>query len=261
MSQADELVETLKSELRQQGITYSDVAYRLGVSESTIKRMFTRGGFTVQRLAEVCAVAGLEIADLGLLARDRLRNVEQLDEEQEKALVDDPKLLLLAFLLLNDWTVDQIVAEYSIDEFEVIRLLARLDRLKIIDFLPGNRTRMRLSRRFAWRRNGPIQRFFERQVQSEFFSSRFDRPDELRVVLNGMLSDQSIQVLHQRFRRLAEEFETRVKEDRNLAATQRHGTSAVLAIRPWSLSMFEQLRRPERQKSGRSRLRFEPKSM
>jgi transcriptional regulator with XRE-family HTH domain len=243
MSQTDELINTLKAELRRQGITYAEVARQLGVSESTIKRQLASGQVSLQRLAELCAVADLEIADLSDLARDRRRDVEQLGEAQEMALVDDPKLLLMAFLLLNDWRVDQIVAEYSVDELEAVRLLARLDRLKVIDLMPGNRPRMRLSRRFAWRRNGPIQRFFERQVQDEFFSSRFDRPHELRLVLNGMLSEQSIELLHQRFRRLAEEFEARIKEDRNLSAKQRHGTSAVLAIRPWSLSMFERLRR------------------
>ena len=66
-----------------------------------------------------------------------------------------------------------------------------------------------------------------------------------RLVLHGMLSEQSIEVLHQRFARLAEDFEARVREDRNLNLAQRHGTSAVLAIRPWSLSIFERLRRAD----------------
>ena len=42
---------------------------------------------------------------------------------------------------------------------------------------------------------------------------------------------------------LAEDFEARVREDRALTHKQRLGTSAVLAIRPWNLSMFEALRR------------------
>jgi AraC-like DNA-binding protein len=245
MNQTDELINALKLELRRQSIAYAEIARRLHISESTVKRLFASGNFSLQRLAEVCAVAGLEIGDLADIARDRRRNVEQLEEEQEKVLVDDPKLLLLAFLLLNDWSLDEILEEYEIESLESVRLLARLDRLKVIDLLPGNRPRMRLSRRFAWRVNGPIQRFFERQVQNEFFSSRFDRPYELRIVLNGMLSEQSIQMLHQRLRRLAEEFEARTKEDRGLYASQRHGTSAVLAIRPWNLTMFERMRRAQ----------------
>ncbi|MCB1743956.1 MAG: helix-turn-helix domain-containing protein [Gammaproteobacteria bacterium] len=243
MTQPTELLTTLKSELRRRGLSYADVACRLEVSESTVKRLFAKGNFTLQRLSEVCAIAGLDIAELALIADERRRDVEQLSEAQEQALVADPKLMLMAFLLLNDWRVEDIRKAYAIEDLESIQLLARLDRLKLIELMVGNRPRMRLSRRFTWRAGGPIQRFFERQVQSEFFNSRFDGPGELRLVLNGMLSQQSIAELHERFAKLAEEFESRARDNRKLGVEQRQGTSAVLAIRPWSLSIFDAFRR------------------
>ena len=243
MSQATDLITALKAHLRRSGLGYAELARRLSVSESTIKRSFATGHFSLERLTAICDIAGIELAELAAQADERRRDVVELDEEQERTLVRDPKLLLLAFLLFNDWRLDEVLANYRIGELEAVQLLAQLDRLKIIDLMPGNRVRMRLSRRFNWRSNGPIQRFFEKQVQSEFFSSRFDRPGELRLVLHGMLSDQSLNVLHQRLERLAEDFEARVREDRALTHQQRLGTSAVLAIRPWNLSMFEALRR------------------
>ena len=102
---------------------------RAAMSESSIKRLFANETFTLQRLAAICEVAGLEIGDLATLADEQRRNVEQLDESQERALVEDPKLLLMAFMLLNDWQVDEILADYDIDQLEAVRLLARLDRL------------------------------------------------------------------------------------------------------------------------------------
>ena len=243
MSQPNELVDALKRALRRQGLSYAKVAQRLGVSESTIKRAFARGNFTLQRMADICAVANTDIGHLAALAEEKRRDLEQLTEEQERDLVSDPKLLLMAFLLLNDWKVEDILESYTIEELESIRLLARLDRAGIIDLMPGNRVRMRLSRRFGWRRRGPIQRVFEKRVQTEFFASRFDQPGELRLVFHGMLSEQSIYGLHQRLEVLFEEFETRAREDRNLPAAQRLGTSAVLALRPWHLSLFDELRR------------------
>lgn len=243
MSQPAELITALKGELKRQGLAYADVAKSLSVSESTIKRQFAKETFTLQRLAEICEVAGLEIGDLAVLADESRRNIEQLSEEQERELVGNPKLLLLAFLLLNDWRLEEILTEYAIEELEAVQLLARLDRLKVLDLLPGNRVRMRLSRRFVWRNRGPIQRFFEKQVQTEFFASRFDQPGELRLVLHGMLSEQSIYGLHQRLSRIADEFDARAREDRSLPARQRLGTSAILAIRPWHLSIFDALRR------------------
>ena len=243
MAQSEDLVDALKRELRRRGVTYAGVAGDLGLSESSVKRMFASRQFSLQRLEKICDLVDLEFGDLAMLADERRRDIEQLTEEQEQVLVNDLKLLLTAFLLLNHWTVEKITGFYDIDDLEAIRLLARLDRLKIIDLLPGNRVRMRLSRTFSWRPNGPIQRLFETQVQSEFFHSRFNRPGELRLVLNGMLSEQSISLLHQRMQRVAAEFEHCVSEDRKTVTDERMGTTLIMAIRPWALSMFEVYRR------------------
>lgn len=243
MAQTEDLVAALKRALRSRSITYADVAGELGLSESSVKRMFASGHFTLQRLQQVCDLVGLEVGDLAAMADERKRDVEQLSEEQESILVADPKLLLVAFLLLNHWSAAKIIEVYEIGELEIVQLLAKLDRMKIIDLLPGNRVRMRLSRTFSWRPNGPIQQLFENQVQTEFFRSRFDGPGELRLVLNGMISDQSINLLHQRMHRLASEFEHCVGEDRKMVEPERLGTTLIMAIRPWALKMFESYRR------------------
>ena len=102
------------------------------------------GSFTVFIDGNLFRIAGQDADALGKepVEAPRLppdasrRDVEELDEEQEEVLVGDRKLLLVAFLLLNHWTVDQIVSAYDIDDLEMVRLLARLDRLKIIDLLP-----------------------------------------------------------------------------------------------------------------------------
>lgn len=243
MSQAEDLIPPLKRELRRRGITYARIAVELELSESSVKRMFAGGDLSLKRLGRICDLAGLEVGDLVDLAEERRRDVHELSEQQEQSLVDDRKLLLLAFLLLNHWTVDQVLRSYDIEPLEAVQLLARLDRLRIIDLLPGNKIRMRLSRTFSWRRNGPIQKLFESKVQSEFFRSRFDGPGELRLVLNGMLSEQSNRLLQQRMQRLVTEFEQCVREDRKTMDVERQGTTVFLAIRPWAAKMFEDMRK------------------
>lgn len=243
MAQTEDIVKALKRELRRQGMTYSSVAEKLDLSESSIKRMFANSSFSLKRLQQICDLVSLEIGDLAVIADEQRRDIEQLSEEQEEILVSDPKLLLVAFLLLNHWTVDKILESYQIDDLEMIQLLAKLDRLKIIDLLVDNKVRMRLSRTFSWRPNGPIQRLFETQIQTEFFRSKFDGPGELRLVSNGMISDHSIGLMHQRMQRLASEFEQCVREDRKAMASERMGTTLFMAIRPWAVKMFEEYRR------------------
>ena len=117
--------------------------------------------------------------------------ITHLTPEQEKEIVSDRKLFLVAVCALNHVTFDQIVETYEISSAECVRLLTRLDHLKFIELLPGNRIKLLVSRTFAWLPDGPIQRFFNNQAHSEFFRSRFNRQDEFMLVVNGMLSKTS----------------------------------------------------------------------
>jgi len=150
---------------------------------------------------------------------------------------------MVGVLVLSHWTVEQILEQYQLSQAQLVGLLTRLDRLKIIDLLPGNRIKVRLARNFAWRKGGPIQGFFEQRVQRQFFESSFLGPGELRLTVHGSLSPRSNAVLQLRMRKLAEELDALAEEDKQLDQQSRAGTTVVLAIRPWELSLFTELRR------------------
>jgi DNA-binding Xre family transcriptional regulator len=242
MSQVAVVIAVLKQALRQRGLVYADVGRGLGLSESSVKRMFAQQNLSLDRLEQICALMNLEIADLLELTRDAEARITELTEEQERELVGDPKLLLVAIVAISHWTASKILETYQLSESELVKILARLDRMRIIDLLPDNRIKVRLARNFTWRKAGPIQRFFEKQVQAQFFESSFLEARELRITVHGSLSGRSIEVLHQRMRKIAEEFDSLVGEDRQLDYEMRDGTTMVLAIRPWELSLFTELR-------------------
>ena len=243
MPQAALLLDVLKKSLRERGLTYARVAKGLGLSESSVKRTFSQGSMSLDRLEQLCALMELEIADLLDLTRAAEGRVKELTEEVERTLVTDPKLLLVAVLAINHWAASAMLETYRFSESELVGLLTRLDRLGIIDLLPGNRIKVRLARNFTWRKAGPIQRFFEERVQEQFFDSPFLGRGEVRVMVQGSLSAKSNELLQQRIRKLAEEFDALVDEDRSLAHALREGTTLVMAMRPWEFAQFTALRR------------------
>lgn len=243
MSRAIAVLDALKHVLKQQGVTYAQLAAALNLSEASIKRLFVSKQITLHRLEQICDAINYDMEELFDLVAESHRTVTELTEQQEQELVDNLKLMLVGFRLFNHYTFEDILRDYDITETEGIQLLAQLDRMGIIDLLPNNRVRMRLARTFSWLKDGPIQRFFERRVQSNFFEVSFSKYNELRLVLNGMLSEHSNQILQQRMQRLASEYESLVKEDKKIDLRKRHGTTLVLAIRPWEVEVFAQFRR------------------
>jgi len=245
MSQTRELVETLKQELRKQRITYRQVSQALELSETSVKRLFADAAFSVRRLEKVCAMLRLELSDLVHLMQKNIELTTELSREQEQELVSDSKLLLIALLLMNRLEFSDILSTYDITEPEGIRLLARLDRMKIIELLPGNRVRLMISSNFKWLPDGPIQKFFENKVQLEFLDSSFNGPGELRMFVSGMISREGNAEIVRKMQHLAKEMNEMSAESQSLPLEQRFGTSLMMAIRPWEIKVFSDMRRTQ----------------
>jgi transcriptional regulator with XRE-family HTH domain len=243
MAQVAVLVNQLKRCLKAQGMTYADIARALELSESSVKRMFSRRSFSLERLEQICSVAGLEISDLVDLMNEQRDYLTELTPEQEQALVESPKLLLTTYLLINGWQLEQIVANYRIDELEAQHLLVRLQRLRIIELKPLNRVKLLTARNFTWRKNGPIQKLFAGQVQREFLDSTFSSNGERLRFVGGMLSTTGLTQMQQAIDRVAREFDELSRRDSILPLSERYGCSAVFAMRPWEFSVFAELRR------------------
>ncbi|MES9834085.1 MAG: helix-turn-helix transcriptional regulator [Candidatus Thiodiazotropha sp. LLP2] len=243
MSQVVALIKTLKQELRAKRVTYRDIADRLVLSENSVKRLFAEKSFSVSRLEKVCELIDLELSDLMQKMVEGRERITMLSEDQEREMVGNTKLLLVAICIFNYWRFDQIIEEYDLTEPELIQLLAKLDRLRIIDLLPLNRFKLVVDKSFTWRTNGPIQKFFQRYAQPEFLNAKFLQEDEALIFNNGVLSESSRIAMLRQLKKVTGEFYRLHEQDAALPLTQRQGTSLMLALRPWDFSVFRELRR------------------
>jgi len=252
MAHSGALVDVLKRELKTRGVTYAQVARKLGLSEASVKRMFSRREFTLKRLDQVCQLTHSDFSDLTRILNREETLLSQLTHEQEKEIASSLKLFLVAVCALNHVTPAQIVETYEISQAECVQLLLKLDRIGFIRLLPGNRIRLLVSRDFAWLPDGPIQRFFKQHAHGDYVRSRFDRPDEYFVAVNGMLSDGSRAAMVARLKRIAREFSELHNDDVRLPPAQRQNMTMLVAIRHWELQAFLDLRRKKPAAGSRS---------
>jgi transcriptional regulator with XRE-family HTH domain len=251
MSATSIIVRGIKARLRSQGISYRQLAELVGVSEPTIKRDLSRGKFSLDRLDKICEILGAEVTDLLQPAEEA--QLTELSEQQELALVASPKLLLATYLVVNDWKFGDIVTTFRISENELVNILLKMDRLRIIDFRPPTRIRKLTSRNFSWRKDGPVHDFFIRRVLPEFFNTPFDTPGDEFKFMGGTLSPASLLRLQSSIRRVAAEFEQLARQDVRLPLEERGSCTVILAMSSWEFSEFSNLRRTPRRQNERSR--------
>ena len=243
MKETHAIVNQLKQLLRAQGTTYAVIGKHLELSEASVKRCFAQNNFTLDRLAQICELVGIGIAELALMVAEKPPSITQLSIEQETELAGNPKLLLVAFLTINYYETSQISEIFALSENEIVGYLLQLDRLGMLELLPGNRVRRMVARNFSWRPDGPVQAYFEQQIKRSFFDTPFDDPGAHMRFVGGLLSNENLLRLHQEIERLTARFDECVQADRELPLDAKSGVGAVFAIRPWELPAFGALRR------------------
>ena len=243
MSTTADLVLALKKELKAAQMTYADLARALGMAESSVKRMLAKGDMPLSRIDAMCRALKLDFAELARRVADTQPLLAQLTEAQEKAVVADKKLLLVAICVLSQWTLEQMTGSYRLSEAECIKYLAQLDRIGIIELKPMNRYRLKLAKTFRWRPHGPVMDYFRDNALLDYFSGGFDGGGEGLLLVHGSISRSLAPSFLERMQRVAQDFAQQHQADQKLAAKDREGYTLLLAMRSWEFEAFAALRR------------------
>jgi hypothetical protein len=209
----------------------------VGLSEASVKRVFSERRFTLARLEDFCRVLEIDFFELAKLARGRAVDAREMSEKQETALANDARLLGVFYLLLSDWTASEILASYEISQADLTRLLVRLDRLALVDLLPRGRVRVKVPRLLRLHPGGPIHRVHGKRVVSDFVAAEFDRIGGYFRFEYRELSKVSYEMLRRKLERISAEFLELAELDSAVAPKRRETTGILLAMRPWALSL------------------------
>ena len=236
-------VEALKKSVRTRGLTYAELARRLALSEPSVKRMFSRGTFTLARIEQILRVLDLDLYEVARMSRGQAAGPAELTLEQENALARDERLLSVFWLVLNDWTFDEILEQFAITRAELTLSFARLARVQLIDWGPGEKARLKVAREIRWRTAGPVKKAYGNRVMQEFLRGRFDGTLELLRFEAREVSNESAALMRRRLERLAAEFNDLAEVDSSLPARRRAGLGLLIACRPWEFSVVNALKK------------------
>jgi DNA-binding Xre family transcriptional regulator len=248
MKQTEAIHTALKRLMRSRGRTYAQAARVLELSEASVKRLFSRAELSLERLETLCDWLDVDIGDVVSMSAEVTPLLTELDARQEQELLRDPALLLIAFLTLNRWSEAEILETFNFKKVDLLQKLRRLERLGLIELMPFDRIKIRAARNFAWRKDGPIQKYFAERVLPEFLATRFDEPGERMHFVGGMLTRASILKMHELMDSLAHQLDELVAQDLGLPIKERYGVSLFMGLRPWEFSEFTKLRRKPREK-------------
>jgi lambda repressor-like predicted transcriptional regulator len=233
------IVANVKAALRTRGVTYAELARRIGLSETSVKRVLSRGTLSLRRLEQICEAIGTSVPEVAqLMSGAGVERGEMLGLEQEKALAADPKLFACYHLVANGRSNREIEADMQASPRAVQQWLARLKALDLVAPPSKIRARARATVAVKWRTDGPVRRMYEREVRGEFLHSLFGAQREALHFRCAELSEASCRILQRRLDRLVAEFRDLADLDSALPSAEKRNVGFLLAMRPWVFSRF-----------------------
>jgi hypothetical protein len=145
------------------------------------------------------------------------------------------------------------VAEYRLTRAECVKYLLMLDRMGLVELLPGDRIRPRVARDFDWSPDGPIRRYFMEHALDDFLDSDFSQAEETLEFAQALVTESALSQLRLEFRRLRARMAALHEESMAAPLTQRRGIGVVLALRRWEPKGFKRLRRNATVETARRR--------
>jgi transcriptional regulator with XRE-family HTH domain len=225
------ILSALKSALRAKGLTYKDVAARLDVHETTVKRNLNGRGLSLEFLERVCGVAELRVSDLLQMSEDaRESRQRHITVRQESGLAANLLSTFFFLLLQRKWSPEEIRAEFGLTEAQLVNHLVRLDRLGVIKLLPNNRVRMLIGRHPEWKRGGPVRQSFNRWLGHQF--ANMDYPRGMFEVETVKIAPSSLALVQSLMKDFSEAVIRVGERDHQLRGEQSAWYSVLVAARP-----------------------------
>jgi hypothetical protein len=192
---------------------------------------------------QISNILGFTLEELSKEANTLQPRLNTLTEKQEKEIVSDAKLLMIAVCALNHWTMEEIVAIYNISKSECIKYLLKLDSLRIVELLPNNRIRIIVARDFDWLPFGPIRKYFKERGMQDFLGSDFSGENESMNFVHGMFTDQAFAQIQDEMRKFRKRFADLHEESLSAPLNKRSGIGFMMALRRWEPIDFKKIRR------------------
>lgn len=236
------VINALRKTLKSKGLTYKEIAEQIDLSESSVKRLFSDGTFTLERFIEICNVIGVSLLDLAKIADSQ--EVEMFHEytiEQEKFFAKNLKYLAYFDQLLKMGSPKRVALVHSISKQQTSDFLSKLEKVGLIEWLPNDKVKFLTPREVVWRKNGELRKLLLESAKTEFLMSDFVNEFEFFKFSISDLSDSSIRRFRLKLEDLVREFGKEASFDKLLNEKSKK-VGLLVGMRPWNLSVLEKLK-------------------
>ncbi len=235
------MLAALRRTLRAEGWTNKRLAGHFNTSESTVKRWLSGKALQLDQFAQLAELCGLTLAELAREADSAPSGLAQeLTLAQQQALSEDHILAFLFMAILSGERWQDLETEHNVPAGQIEAALTRLDKLALIDRLPGDRARALVDRALLWRK-APMRQLFENRMKAQFFNLDYGDPQSHYVSEMLKLSAAGAATLAEMFERFRRDVQQLAENDRRNSQLPRRWHGVLLVERALDMSTLNDI--------------------
>lgn len=179
------VVSHLKQALKKRNLSYAELAERLGMSESGVKKIMTNDDVSLGRLAGICEAAEIDLFDLLQVAWKSPPTPFILTDEQRALFEAHPGCYNFHRALLDaHMDADKVRDLYDLDQRSVTLYLGALEDLGLVSVLPTGKLRSAVPA--PYRMGGAPEQVVRTNIE-KFVHHSFDLDKDRRHQLKAQL--------------------------------------------------------------------------
>jgi DNA-binding Xre family transcriptional regulator len=219
-----QVVRSLKTAIKAKGFTYKKLAKKIGMSEAGLKRLLNAPDCSLQRILKICGAIDISLEDLIGITD----SIEQETQTFTSAQVDlfNKSIEHLKYyykLRVERLRPEEIREQMGLSQARNQKILFELDKVNLIELLPGNKIGDLGRRDVRWKKVGPAMAELK-QAFTEDLMRYFRRGGEegYYPVYHLQMSDRLREELYHDLDLLIEKY-------------SKHSTRESLALKPGEL--------------------------
>lgn len=161
-----EIVSVLKGRLKISGLTYMDVSTHLGVSESSIKKLFSNvHAIPLSKLEDISSLANVSVSNIIYEAENNLSKFYYFNDSQDELFTTQPHLYkYFWYISRNSMNYSDILKKESLSDTELYIYLRELEKVDLIEMLDSRRFKLLVSRSIAFKQNAKFSIHFREKM-------------------------------------------------------------------------------------------------
>lgn len=164
-------MQVVKNKAKALGLTQIKLARKLNVSLPTVKRWYGGGTITLESLRVLVNEVGLTLTEVFSSIEESSTGTFSYTDQQEHFFAENPDCLAYFDNLLRGLSPNQIQKKFHLSEKKTIQYLSKLDKLKLIEWLPKNKVHLLVNGEPAWRPDGILGSKLRTDIFNNFLTN------------------------------------------------------------------------------------------